>query len=91
MHGGYGNGGGGGGYFGGGGGCFGGGGGGGSSYPVTAVTGFDSTATPSVTISYAITKDQCTNGGWETFGVFKNQGDCVSFVATGGANQPALG
>jgi hypothetical protein len=23
---------------------------------------------------------QCRNGGWRTFGVFKNQGDCVSFV-----------
>jgi hypothetical protein len=27
---------------------------------------------------------QCMNGGWKTYGVFKNQGDCVSFVATGG-------
>jgi hypothetical protein len=34
-------------------------------------------------------KDQCKNGGWRTFGVFKNQGDCVSFVATKGKNQPA--
>ena len=34
-------------------------------------------------------KDQCKNGGWKTYGVFKNQGDCVSFVATGGKNQPA--
>jgi hypothetical protein len=33
--------------------------------------------------------DQCTNGGWQTFGVFKNQGDCVSFVATNGKNPPA--
>lgn len=33
-------------------------------------------------------KDQCKNGGWQTFGVFKNQGDCVSFVATGGKNPP---
>ncbi len=32
--------------------------------------------------------DQCKNGGWRSFGVFKNQGDCVSFVATGGKNQP---
>jgi len=23
---------------------------------------------------------QCRNGGWRTFAVFKNQGDCVSFV-----------
>ena len=34
-------------------------------------------------------KDQCKNGGWKTYGVFKNQGDCVSFVASGGRNAPA--
>jgi hypothetical protein len=34
-------------------------------------------------------KEQCNNNGWRTFGVFKNQGDCVSFVATGGKNQPS--
>ena len=33
-------------------------------------------------------KEQCKNGGWHDFGVFKNQGDCVSFVATGGKNPP---
>ena len=27
------------------------------------------------------------NGGWQAFG-FKNQGDCVSFVATHGKNEP---
>jgi hypothetical protein len=32
---------------------------------------------------------QCKNSGWRQYGVFKNQGDCVSFVATGGRNQPA--
>ncbi|MBC5811138.1 MAG: hypothetical protein GIW95_09880 [Candidatus Eremiobacteraeota bacterium] len=32
--------------------------------------------------------DQCKKGGWRTFGIFKNQGDCVSFVATKGKNQP---
>jgi hypothetical protein len=36
-------------------------------------------------------KDQCKNGGWQTYGTFKNQGDCVSFVATKGKNQPANG
>ncbi len=36
-------------------------------------------------------KDQCKNGGWKTFGVFKNQGDCVSFVATEAKNPPAGG
>jgi hypothetical protein len=38
----------------------------------------------------AVTKDQCTNGGWRNYGTtFTNQGDCVSFVATGGKNPPA--
>ncbi|WP_292676682.1 thrombospondin type 3 repeat-containing protein [Nocardioides sp.] len=35
------------------------------------------------------TKDQCKNGGWQSFSgpfKFKNQGDCVSYVATGGKN-----
>jgi hypothetical protein len=36
------------------------------------------------------TKEQCKNGGWKNYGTkFKNQGDCVSFVATGGKNGPA--
>jgi hypothetical protein len=37
------------------------------------------------------TKNDCKNGGWKTFTTlaFKNQGDCVSFVATEGRNQPA--
>lgn len=35
-------------------------------------------------------KDQCKKDGWKIFKVFKNQGDCVSFVATGGKNLPAL-
>jgi hypothetical protein len=34
-------------------------------------------------------KEQCTNGGWRRFPGFKNQGDCVSFVATGGKTPPA--
>ncbi len=34
-------------------------------------------------------KDQCKHGGWQTFPGFKNQGDCVSFVAMGGRNHPA--
>jgi hypothetical protein len=36
-------------------------------------------------------KNQCKNGGWANFtnpGPFKNQGDCVSFVATHGKNGP---
>jgi hypothetical protein len=33
-------------------------------------------------------KDQCKNGGWRSYGVFKSQGDCVSFVSTEGRNTP---
>lgn len=38
------------------------------------------------------TKDQCKNGGWTHYAdasgrPFKNQGDCVSYVATGGKNK----
>jgi hypothetical protein len=35
-----------------------------------------------------VSKDQCKNGGWRSYGVFKNQGDCVSFVASRGKNPP---
>jgi hypothetical protein len=38
--------------------------------------------------SMPTTTAQCKNGGWRTFGVFKNQGDCVSYVAPGGKNPP---
>jgi hypothetical protein len=34
-------------------------------------------------------KAQCKKGGWRDFAVFKNQGDCVSFVATKGKNPPS--
>lgn len=34
------------------------------------------------------TSDQCKQGGWQAFGVFENQGDCVSYVATKGKNLP---
>lgn len=36
------------------------------------------------------TKDDCKKGGWKTYTepTFRNQGDCVSFVATGGRNGP---
>jgi hypothetical protein len=37
------------------------------------------------------TKEECKKGGWRTFGVFKNQGDCVSFVASRGRSQPSGG
>jgi hypothetical protein len=33
--------------------------------------------------------DQCQKDGWKSYGAFKNQGDCVSYVATKGKNKPA--
>jgi hypothetical protein len=59
--------------------------------PTDCSTGVDSEIAPvssggiAITDSPALptTKDQCKKGGWQDFGVFKNQGDCVSFVATG--------
>ena len=38
---------------------------------------------------FPASKDQCNNGGWRNYGVFKNQGACVRFVATGGKNPPS--
>ena len=38
-----------------------------------------------------ITKRDCKKRGWKAWPVFKNQGDCVSYVATGGKNKPAGG
>lgn len=46
------------------------------------VTTYDFEAIP-------LTKDDCKKDAWKAYGMFKNQGDCVSFVATGGRNQPA--
>jgi Tol biopolymer transport system component len=37
---------------------------------------------------FPTSKDECKNGGFERFGIFTNQGDCVSYVVTGGGNQP---
>ncbi|GAB3242735.1 thrombospondin type 3 repeat-containing protein [Nocardioides dilutus] len=51
----------------------------------------DGTGTACDTPEKPTTKDQCKNGGWASFNgiyTFKNQGDCVSFVATGGKNAP---
>jgi hypothetical protein len=43
---------------------------------------FDSPGLPKLT-------DDCKHNGWRTYRVFKNHGDCVSFVATKGQNPPA--
>jgi hypothetical protein len=50
--------------------------------------GFDLAFKASFLAPVPTSKDQCKNGGWKTFGVFKNEGACVSFVATGGKNPP---
>ena len=34
------------------------------------------------------TGDDCKQDGWRKYAVFKNQGDCVSWVVTGGRNEP---
>jgi hypothetical protein len=83
-------GGGGGGFVGGGGGKEGGGGAGGTDLcEGTGVTGCTTTdgagtGAGSVTLTYTTlptSKDQCKHGGWKSFGgMFKNQGQCVSFV-----------
>ena len=49
---------------------------------------YPSTASASFSITGPTSTDQCKNGGWQTFGIFKNPGDCVSYVATGGKNPP---
>ena len=53
-------------------------------------------ACDSVDNSLPTSKEQCKKDGWRNYykGTtrrFKNQGDCVSFVATGGKNPPANG
>jgi hypothetical protein len=57
-----------------------------SGYTPTPVTSGDIRITDAPPLPTS--KDQCKNGGWRNFGVFKNQGDCVSYVATGGKNPP---
>jgi Thrombospondin type 3 repeat len=43
------------------------------------------------TQEFPLIKEDCKNGGWHNFdgtATFNNQGDCVSYVATGGTNPP---
>jgi hypothetical protein len=49
---------------------------------------FDNTGTITATVT-PTTAAQCKKDGWKSYGVFKNQGDCVSYVATNGENAPA--
>lgn len=53
-------------------------------------TGFLPAIKIAATVPMPTSKDQCKKDGWKDYGTtFKNQGDCVSFVATGGKNQPS--
>ena len=58
-----------------------------TSVPVTAQ--FDNVTINDTTVTFE-SKDSCKDGGWRQFssspGPFKNQGDCVSYFATGGKN-----
>ena len=41
-----------------------------------------------IPLNMPTSKDQCKGDGWKSYGTtFKNQGDCVSYVATHGKNQ----
>jgi hypothetical protein len=59
-----------------------------TSTPWETREGGDLAFTASFSPALPTSKDQCRNGGWRDYGIFKNQGDCVSFVATGGKNPP---
>jgi hypothetical protein len=51
-----------------------------------SVNGAETTYDFDVPVGPPTSKDECKKGGWETFDAprrFKNQGDCVSFVANG--------
>jgi hypothetical protein len=68
----------------------------GSSYSIgspssATVTIFDNDGVAVLAANMPATKAACKKDGWRSFGVFKNQGDCVSWVATGGRNPPAGG
>jgi hypothetical protein len=69
------------------------------SFETQAEFFFITTAVDDITLLVSILPtsiDQCKQDGWATFvnvntgqKIFKNQGDCVSFVATKGKNPPA--
>jgi hypothetical protein len=60
---------------------------------VTSVWTLEKLASASATLQcrppMPTSASQCKNGGWAAWSDFRNQGDCVSFVTTGGANVPA--
>jgi hypothetical protein len=65
----------------------------GGTYTISVSVVVDGVGSDSETVPLTVlptNANQCKKGGWASFGgLFKNQGDCVSFVATGGKNLPA--
>jgi hypothetical protein len=62
-----------------------------TSNPDQADADGDGVGTACDTPEFPTDKTQCKNDGWKSYNgsyTFKNQGDCVSFVATGGKNEP---
>jgi len=55
-----------------------------------AIVGTVNAAKPQPVQDKQYMMDQCKNGGWKNFpsppGPFKNQGQCVSYFASGGKN-----
>jgi len=53
----------------------------------------DGIGTACDSVELPTSQEQCKDGGWTLFydgtSRFNNQGECVSFVATGGKNPPA--
>jgi hypothetical protein len=58
------------------------------STPSASPKGKKPTATGS---AVAASKEECKKSGWSIFNIFKNQGDCISNVATKGKNAPSGG
>ncbi len=57
---------------------------------ITGVVGEGSPVFSETFGSTGVVQKHCEHGEWKSFGtMFKNQGDCVSFFATGGKNPPA--
>ncbi len=57
----------------------------------STISGFYGPTLDNVAVGVVLPTDAnaCKKGGWQSYGVFKNQGDCVSYVETGARNQPA--
>ena len=55
---------------------------------VTAIAAGRDHSLALVGTSLPTSADQCKQDGWEGFAVFRNEGECVSYVASRGRNTP---